>query len=487
MEFVGKLDTVINQPGNPYIDDTDALEIWKDFEDEYRIVNGTIQSAYESILKYDGLPKTGSLTPFEEVGLMDLLDEIFPRCVQESKLLEPNAVLMYMNLKNSSGILHTHPKSKAIDADWHQMLHFAYRGGYKKQDVAWKVNQKVEVRLKGKLPRTYVGCPIEFQFLEGRLFYAHLGCYKSRPLETPSAWGFIRNEHRPLMEHLLGDGPYVTWDGSEYDSRLPNSLVKLFHNWLASCLIRSNPEFDPEEIDMMVNYHYQQIVHSYCVMPDGAVLQKHRGNPSGNLLTTWLNIVVNVLMVATCAMRFYEPDPMRFARRVLKRVFVYGDDLAASTGGIPRIISFWKEYPYLLSHLTGMASKTNYYNDIRDVDFLGSNSIHISRIDRKVILPGVSDRTRFISSLLHKLSKNVVKDENELLGRTASLYQLIYPLQFSHRPEELQLYEDFLSYIAKKFPSLKDGVLHKRAGLDGLYDFHQIAHPVPDGFERSNF
>jgi len=119
-------------------------------------------------------------------------------------------------------------------------------------------------------------------------------------------------EFSPLLMRLRRVSPLGhAGDYKQFDKHLLPQVIRRAFDFMYA-LFMTNTDEDPEAIRRMMDVAYDDFVHTVIVV-DGVVYWKHRGNPSGNVLTCVVNSIVNDLMVLTTAISAMKKMPKQIA------------------------------------------------------------------------------------------------------------------------------------------------------------------------------
>jgi hypothetical protein len=147
---------------------------------------------------------------------------------------------------------------------------------------------------------------------------------------------------------------FLEMDYSQFDSTVPNFLIEM-----AFEVIRGLFKMTEKEQNIF-NYLKRNFIKSKIVLPDGSVVMKETGIPSGSSFTSLIGSIVNYIIIKTVMKRLDLKDEDYDA-------LVFGDD---SLVGIKKEIknkeAFKKQVIHLISFLFGMTVKEDEIKIVHD-------------------------------------------------------------------------------------------------------------------------
>jgi len=244
-----------------------------------------------------------------------------------------------MDLSTSPGLPYSkvvHSKQRLSDDQWEDIRQKVDHWDVQQHVPLFTVTTKREMRTNEKVDsdtnRSICASPIELTMLGHKLF----GEMDNRMLESSVDTCFMPGDSKygggwDRLARFMGcndplfSAGMVEGDFKQFDSGMTAFMLFIIMNLrmsFMSCLT----VFDVKSFW----YYYWNIVHSYCVMDDGNVLQKHNGNPSGQKGTTGDNCICNYLYISCWWIDSVRKAGMMpsyaFFRASIKKKF-YGDDL----------------------------------------------------------------------------------------------------------------------------------------------------------------
>lgn len=132
-------------------------------------------------------------------------------------------------------------------------------------------------------------------------------------------------------------------DFSKYDKYIPADLMLYVMNKIRD-KITGMTDRDHRIYDNII----YNLIHTHIVLPDGQIVQKHRGNPSGFVSTTQINTIIHLFITLYC---FYVDNPSLDYETFKKKVVTYliGDD---EISGYPKSLMNPSRYKELIQSHT---------------------------------------------------------------------------------------------------------------------------------------
>lgn len=290
---------------------------FRDFMDEYHIpypqshrwVVKNIHAGFRSCAKYDRPQPTYDKKAWALACTWARTH--FGPYVRGSKIIEQEEAIGELEKTSSAGFpwnLQFHTKAEmlatecksVIDWYWNELV--ATETSY---HPIWTCTQKVEMRPIEKLQansiRTFTASPIEHTVALTRLclHFNNLFYDADRTWSFVGRTKFARGWHH-LIERLrrfpLGwDFDASSWDSSVFEQAL---LDQMEFRWESL-----ESQYKTPETRTRLERLYQEIIHSYIVLENGELVQKHTGNPSGSANTIVDNTMVLYRVLAYCWIR----------------------------------------------------------------------------------------------------------------------------------------------------------------------------------------
>jgi len=197
-------------------------------------------------------------------------------------------------------------------------------------DWYWITSLKEEARPVEKIQknsiRSFVASALEATVVGNRLFQDQNDKFYAAHVKTASAVGLnpFNGGWNFLYEHLARYAQGFELDESEYDSSLCRTLFENLANW--RFLMLKMDERTPENYKRVQAY-YTRVLNSTIVTPEGYVVRKKTGNPSGSINTIVDNTLLLYVMLAYAWLKLAPPE---FARHEFFSEYVVlaltGDD-----------------------------------------------------------------------------------------------------------------------------------------------------------------
>lgn len=187
--------------------------------------------------------------------------------------------------------------------------------------VVYDIIDKEEIRSEEKLAAgdiRSIACPPAdhlhtgqrlFADMNRRITAAHLLCASAIGLSTTNGWW--SQMVFKLAMHEMG----FAGDESKWDASLKEILMNVARD-LRICAL-------PAEAERIRNY-YTALVHTNFRMPDGTIIRKRQGNPSGSVNTSYDNTIILFFLMAYCWVVNVDDDYRHFMEIVA--MVLYGDD-----------------------------------------------------------------------------------------------------------------------------------------------------------------
>lgn len=287
-----------------------------------------------------------------------------------------------------------------------------------KVKVYWTVSGKVEPKLKEDIVqnkiRLFQVAPTHY------LYYQHkFGLRSSQKLKMFewSAYGFnpYNGGYNTLAHKLLTKPIRFCYDISGWDKFLPimNDLYQSIRLMLGL----------PPELGDLWEWVRENVCEAKLLLPDGTIVEKNYGNPSGSGTTTRDNILCHIiitfynLLEAHLEETGFEANPTLLFEQVIN---LYGDDNVASVDYEFRLMA---DYDWMNAQFNKFGMKLKFLNTTQDADlsnlsFLGAHF----HLEHGIYYPKY-DETRLAFSMINAEQKIGL---SQYTSRVFSLYLMSY-------------------------------------------------------------
>jgi hypothetical protein len=210
-----------------------------------------------------------------------------------------------------------HPRCYEMCAqDWENCAKEGYH-----ENVIYDNIDKEEIRpqekLDAKIHRSIM-CPPADHLITGQRLFADMNSkFVSSHLHTASAVGLPKTMghfHRAVTKLGTFQKGFAG-DEKAWDATLPDFLMEVCRDLRIEAL--------PSESDRIYNY-YMALIYTKVRMPDGTILYKRRGNPSGSVNTSYDNTIMLYFLLAYCWIKHCNDSYASFCSHVV--ALLYGDD-----------------------------------------------------------------------------------------------------------------------------------------------------------------
>jgi len=295
--------THIDNKVDPLIRDVmQEYHMFEEFDDSaFQRIRSTHFGANKGILKYSG-PLGPPAFPMEQLSearwLMYRMYAPYERTcevISEDEVtlkLDSHCGYEYRSLgfKNKGEVLKNPHAKKEVEESWYYPDHPSiFKCSFKDGELLKK--KKVE----SNDGRVFIVADIKFLYAQTRLFHnVHELLVKlSQDPKFPLKIGFCfqHGGFSRLMEILRSFNFIVEGDVSKWDSSMWEFVTFFVIYPLLTRLFKPNHYCSQEEYEWRTWHISNDCTHSIIVMPSGQVLVKHRGNPSGHLLTGDFNCI----------------------------------------------------------------------------------------------------------------------------------------------------------------------------------------------------
>jgi len=292
------------------------------------VTHFTLQKSYKTVARYFQIKETSfDEDTFERA--MEFTKREFMPYLEGSRVYSDEEAQMKTDMRTSSGVpykfmgmpvkedFYKSPNCATFCArDWEACL----RGDYP-DTVIYDNIDKEEIRTQEKLDQDAIRsimCPPADHLHTGqRLFADQNARLTASHLLTASAIGLSKtNGWWSQMVRKLGKFAYgFAGDESGWDA----SLIARLMNVARDIRIAATPE----QAVRIKNY-YKALIYTNVRMPDGTIIRKKQGNPSGSVNTSYDNTIILFFLMAYCWIENCNNSYRDFRENV--EMVLYGDD-----------------------------------------------------------------------------------------------------------------------------------------------------------------
>lgn len=169
-----------------------------------------------------------------------------------------------------------------------------------------------------------------------------------------------------LMRCLSQNPHFVEGDAEKYDRSLLEFVVLFFIIPLRLYLYRAGPELSKQQYEVVLRFVYHDVMHTVVVLPNGQIIVKHGGMPSGYYLTGDDNSLSHYAVKLSMYAYYRAVDSM-----YLDKWYMYADDHIASLYD-PRMQDYEKRaFIYRKFNISLSKEKDKVSDDLSGHSFLG--------------------------------------------------------------------------------------------------------------------
>jgi len=266
---------------------------------KYRMNYSHLDLGYKSFSKYDKIQPNVVLPKWNIAG--EWMSRHFLPHMGNAAILDEETVIKYMDKTTSNGYpasLEYHNKTELLNSPAKAILIDFWDVIKDEKPITvpiWTCSQKIEMRpiekiIEGKI-RTFTASPIEQSVACNRLCLDSNERFYSSANKMWSCVGISKffQGWDSIYTRLNKHPNAFELDESDYDASIFQLALEGQMDFRWSCL---QSDFrTPENYNRLRNVYYN-IIHSYVVMDNGDLVQKHTGNPSGSSNTIVDNTMV---------------------------------------------------------------------------------------------------------------------------------------------------------------------------------------------------
>ncbi len=368
------------------------------------------EAAYKSLAKY-----AKAILPLDETEVYDMnlawswTERHFGLYMNNSRVLDLEEACAHLDMSTSSGAPFNtmYPKKKDLfendlnlkawlEEDW-KLLGV---------DPTWTCvatnSLKEELRTAEKIfqnsIRTFTSMPVDATVHGTRLFVDMNEKMYDSHLKTASVVGMSPYDgnwdvlYRKLNKFRNG----YALDEKEYDSSLRVFLMwgcaRFRYNMLA-------PEFRTKENQLRVQTYYRNLINTLILTPEGIIIQKKTGNPSGSCNTITDNTLILYTMMAYAWIRTsklndvdlttYEDFEMHTQKALVgdDNTWTVSDEAHSFYNGVT-VIDVWKTLG-ITTTTDSLEARRAEYLDFLSAQFLPMNGVMVPIYDREKIMNSV--------------------------------------------------------------------------------------------------
>jgi hypothetical protein len=385
-------------------------EMGIDIPPEWGLPTPNANASYKSLGKYgkDMLPMTDEMV--EDMNLAwEMTSRHFGLYMRDSRVLDYPEAKEHLDMSTSSGApFNTHYPTKKelfendpdIDAflmsDWETMAN---------EDMEWTClftnSLKEELRTEEKMMdnsiRTFLSGGVDAVVHGTRLFVDQNEKMNASHLKSSSAVGMspLKGKWDQLYRKLKVFKKGYALDESQYDSSLRSYMMWGCARFRWNCLRKEDRT--PENLRRILVY-YRNLVNTVVICPDGVLVMKKTGNPSGSVNTINDNTLILHTLLAYAWIRTAPADMCSLAAfEAHTAKALVGDDNTWTVSDVAHeffnarsVIAEWKQI--------GVTTTTDSLEPRKpeELDFLSAHTI----FKNGQALP-VYDRTKLMTSLLY--------------------------------------------------------------------------------------
>lgn len=277
----------------------------------------------------------------------------------------------------------------------------------------WSVSGKNELLKEKKIVsddiRTFISPDAGFAACCKRLYLdQNNGLHYKKFGDFMCGFSKHRRGWNDLKEYLMHGKPrkIIETDLRKWDSNMMSILFDRIRRWR---WMMYKPEFQTPENKLRHDYYYQQIQKSKMKLPNGYVVQKEKGNPSGSDNTTEDNCLGNLWSLAYSYFRIYPEKNIEDF--ILEVVFaLYADDMVLAVSdseGRISIDTLKQAYGELGMEIDQTKSKEQ--ENMDGITFLGSEFRQRFIYGQEVCVP-VPNREKMLCSLFWRAKQCTYAD-----------------------------------------------------------------------------
>lgn len=303
----------------------------------YQMVATNMEASFKSISKYDRRQPDIALGPWLQAG--EWTKQHFYFYMGGSHILPKEDVLSEMDKTTSCGYPWSrlyHKKSEFLADDVISRVLDDFYDEIADSETSvipiWTCSQKVELRSIEKIRkndiRTFTGSPIEFSVSTNRLCLHMNNKFYEAANRSWSCVGISKflSGWNSIFDRLKKHPNAFELDESQFDSSLFEKAL-LGQRDIRWQMLQDKYK-TPENWNRM-NYIYYHIIHSFIILENGEIIQKHTGNPSGSSNTVVDNTMILYRLFAYAWIILCEEQgiPVSYTHMMENvEAALYGDD-----------------------------------------------------------------------------------------------------------------------------------------------------------------
>ena len=300
--------------------------------------------------------------------------------------------------------------------------------GSQQDPPVWQIFVKEEPVKREKLEkgdfRVITSPPVDLFYLGAMLCQDFNSRMTAHWFDLPSKVGFSKfyGGSQALFDSLRLDEEHE-WEAVDFVRFDSGILATVFDHIKVFRWDCYHPEHQTPQNRNRLDFLYESIVNTVMMLPDGEVVQKDHGQPSGSPNTTYDNTLIHFWCLAYAWARLVDEDLTHFTKGA--RFALYGDDELVCIA--KRIIPQygWERRSQALREvgLNSPPLKCKRSAEITDMDFLGGFFRKLRGYDIGDLLVQTPNRAKLVCSALYPVEKQTADQQfSRLLALRVEAY-----------------------------------------------------------------